>query len=133
MRKVLAYMNPIFAFLTVAIFAIAFDLHGQPLVLQNSIRCLRNGEQKEWATFPDVVGEKQLLIPFDWSSSDAATLSLRQFDVRQNWRILLNDKDIGGLVVDEKDINTYFSIPPNSLRKGQNTLLIKPMIMRLTI
>jgi hypothetical protein len=45
--------------------------------------------------------------------------------VKQNWRIFINDKDIGGLVVDEKDMNTYFSIPNSLLRNGRNNLAIR--------
>lgn len=126
MRKVLPDVDRVLAQLLIAILMIACDLSAQSLVLQDSNSYLRNGKEKEWATFPDVVREKQLVLPFEWNAgTEQATLSLRQFDVRQNWRILLNDKDIGGLVVDEKDINSYFSIPANSLRKGHNTLVIK--------
>ncbi|HEY5918502.1 MAG TPA: CehA/McbA family metallohydrolase [Chryseolinea sp.] len=87
---------------------------------------LRNGGAKEWATFPTVVNEKQLTLQFQSKSDDTpATLRLRQYDVKQNWRIFINDKDIGGLVQDEKDMNTYFSVPNSLLRSGQNNLAIK--------
>jgi hypothetical protein len=104
----------------------AIPCSSQLLILDTAMHYLRNGGAKEWATFPTVVNEKQLTLQFQSKADDApATLCLRQYDVKQNWRIFLNDKDIGGLVQDEKDMNTYFSIPNSLLRSGQNNLAIK--------
>jgi hypothetical protein len=87
---------------------------------------LRNGGAKEWATFPTTVNDNQLSLQFQSKAGDTpATLRLRQYDVKQNWRIFINDKDIGGLVQDEKDMNAYFSIPNTLLRKGENNLAIR--------
>jgi hypothetical protein len=104
----------------------AIPCYSQSLILDTAMHYLRNGGAKEWATFPTVVNEKQLTLQFQSNGGDApATLRLRQYDVKQNWRIFINDKDIGGLVVDEKDMNTYFSIPNTLLRKGRNDLAIR--------
>ena len=108
----------------------------QPIaeILDTAMHYLRNGEAKEWATFPTVVNEKKLTLQFQSKGDDTpATLCLRQYDVKQNWRIFINDKDIGGLVEDEKDMNTYFSIPNGLLRNGQNILRSeRPMTHQMT-
>jgi len=98
----------------------------QSLELDTVMHYLRNGEAKEWASFPTVVNEKKITLQFQSKGDNRpSTLCLRQFDVKQNWRIVLNDKDIGGLVEDEKDMYSYFSVPQNLLLNGQNVLVIR--------
>jgi hypothetical protein len=104
----------------------ALQGYSQSLDIDTAMHYLRNGEAKEWAWFPTIVDEKKLTLPFQSKSSNTSTtLCLRQYDVKQNWRIVLNDTDIGGLVEDEKDMYSYFSIPPNLLHNGQNVLVIR--------
>ncbi|HMD80377.1 MAG TPA: hypothetical protein VKE92_03655, partial [Anaerolineales bacterium] len=88
---------------------------------------LRNGDSREWAVFPTTINDKQLTLQFEMSASkDNLTLSLRQFDVKQNWRIVINDQDVGGLMEDEKDMITYFELPAAVVREGTNKMVIKP-------
>ena len=101
--------------------------HGQSRILDSTMHYLRNGDSKEWAVFPTTVNDKQLSIRFEMvGAKDNLTLSLRQFDVKQNWRILINDQDVGGLIEDEKDMITYFDLPARVVREGTNELVIKP-------
>ena len=87
---------------------------------------LRNGDSKEWARFPATVNDKQLSLQFEMGSTmNNVTLSLRQYDVKQNWRIVINDQDVGGLIEDEKDMITYFDLPATVVRNGTNKLEIK--------
>jgi hypothetical protein len=105
-----------------------FALQGfsQSVAIDTAMHYLRNGEAKEWASFPTIVKEKQLTLHFQSETGNTpATLSLRQYDVKQNWRIVLNDKDIGGLAQDEKDMYSYFSVPPGLLHNSRNILVIK--------
>ena len=81
----------------------AIPCYSQSLILDTAMHYLRNGGAKEWATFPTVINEKQLTLQFQSNGGDApVTLRLRQYDVKQNWRIFINDNDIGALVVDER-------------------------------
>ena len=87
---------------------------------------LRNGETREWSEFPGNVTEKQLTFRFDHLANHAyQTLHLRQYDVKQTWRVGINNHDIGSLVSDEKDMITYFKVPSGVLQAGQNELTIK--------
>ncbi|HTE32183.1 MAG TPA: CehA/McbA family metallohydrolase [Chryseolinea sp.] len=72
------------------------------------------------------MADKELNLQFTAKSNvSAQTLNIRQYDVKQNWQVLINDHEIGRLVIDEKDMSTYFAIPGNILKDGMNTLLIK--------
>ncbi len=100
--------------------------YAQKQVLDSAMHHLRNGKEREWSEFPIQANEKQLQINFQSQTNTAAqTLSLRQYDVKQNWRVLINDHDIGALPSDEKDMITYFNIPPKTLRENENILQIK--------
>ena len=99
--------------------------YGQ-LVVENAIHHVRNTSVREWSEFPDEAKEKELYVQFpSRGNKTSQTLSLLQYDVKLNWRILLNDRDIGALIPDEKKMKVYFSIPAGTLREGQNTLVIK--------
>ena len=87
---------------------------------------LRNGVTREWSEFPAEVKEKQLTIHFpSHRNLSDETLSLYQYDVKQNWQVLINGKRLGSLVTDEKEMTTYLSVPAEVLVDGQNTLLIQ--------
>ena len=99
--------------------------YGQ-LAVDNAMHHLRNAHAREWSEFPTEANKNELSILFtSKSNSNEHTLSLRQYDVKQNWRILLNEHDMGALATDEKEMRTYFSIPAGSLRDGQNKLVIR--------
>lgn len=99
--------------------------YGQKQILDDTLHHLRNADPVEWLEFASQP-EKQLLVKFTAQrNSTAQTLSLRQYDVKQNWNVLINDNTIGDLVVDEKDLIAYFSIPAGALQDGENTLVIK--------
>lgn len=86
---------------------------------------LRNADSTEWSEFT-TQPERQLLVKFTAQrNATAQTLSLRQYDVKQRWDILINDRDIGNLVADEKDLMAYIPVPDGVLRDGENTLIIK--------
>jgi hypothetical protein len=50
---------------------------------------------------------------------------LRQQDVKQAWRVLLNGKSLGELVRDENDQILYLPIPTGALNDGQNVLRVE--------
>lgn len=104
----------------------SFNGYGQKQVLDNAMHHIRNGELREWAEFPSKAEKRKLTVHFTSQTNQLnQTLYLRQYDVKQNWRVLINDHDIGNLVTDEKDLIAYFNIPGGTLRNGQNVLEIR--------
>lgn len=88
---------------------------------------LRSGSTREWAEFPLTAQAAELDATFIAEPNAAeATLTLRQQDVKQTWRVLLNEKPLGNLVIDENDMRLYFPIPPGALKAGSNRLQVVP-------
>lgn len=87
---------------------------------------VRNGEVREWSEFPLYTKAKEFKLQFSSriNPSDQA-LALQQYDVKQNWQVLLNGRSIGSLIQDEKALVTYLSIPAQTLIDGLNELHIK--------
>lgn len=103
------------------------EVYGQQHVLEKKIRLLRVGDQPEWAEFPQQAQGSHLLIHFDAQKNMAEqALRLRQQDVKQAWRVLLNEHDLGMLTRDENDMIVYLNIPPGVLNTGDNILRIVP-------
>ncbi|WP_254507151.1 CehA/McbA family metallohydrolase [Anatilimnocola floriformis] len=87
---------------------------------------LRNEPSREWTSFPEQAEGSRLEIQFDSKpNAKEHTLRIRQQDVKQAWRVLLNKKPLGELIRDEADIVWYLPIPAQALIEGQNTLLIE--------
>ena len=100
--------------------------HGQKQTIDASLHHVRNRAPREWSEFPIEAKEKELLIHFSSHANKSdQTISFRQDDVKLNWRVTLNGRDIGSLVTDEKDLVTYFTVPVGTLRDGENELLVK--------
>ncbi len=94
-------------------------------ILDSTRHHLRSGEIREWSEFQVHVQEKKLIIHFSSQMNPfEQTLLLRQYDVKLNWRITLNDHLLGSLISDEKDMITYFKISAGIL-EAKNTLEIK--------
>jgi hypothetical protein len=105
---------------------LGYKSYGQGIALDNAMHHLRNGESREWSEFPLDANEKELLIHFRGRVNvGEQTLSLQQYDVKQNWKIQINNREIGSLVIDEQAMMTYYSIPSNLLLDGENKLQIK--------
>lgn len=86
---------------------------------------LRYGQTREWSDFPQNANDSELTINFTTKSINASTLSLTQYDVNQVWKVILNNKHLGNLTIDEKKMVSYFDIPAGLLKKA-NRLSIKP-------
>ena len=100
--------------------------YGQEQTIYNLMEDVRNAEPREWSEFPTKSKLRELSIQFasDYNKSEQ-TISLRQHDVKLEWRVALNGKDIGSLASDEKDMIIYLPVPAGTLRDGENQLLIK--------
>ncbi|MEX1239888.1 MAG: CehA/McbA family metallohydrolase [Cyclobacteriaceae bacterium] len=95
---------------------------GQEQILDKGWYHLRNAGPREWSTFAKDPDRKKLLVNFKGGPNPSEhALSLRQFDVKLNWKVLLNGHAIGSLVPDEKDLMCYFKVPAGIL-KAENTL-----------
>jgi hypothetical protein len=94
-------------------------------VLDAKMHHLRSGDQREWSDFPEHAEGRQLVIPFDAkSNASARTLRLRHRDLKQEWKLALNGKEIGKLPQDENPMLTYWVVPPGALRDGANELTV---------
>ena len=69
---------------------------------------IRNSGDREWTSFasPPEGTHLELRFQADRNPGEYA-LRLRQQDVKQPWRVLLNGKPVGELVRDEADLVTY--------------------------
>jgi hypothetical protein len=87
---------------------------------------LRTSPEREWSEFPEKTEQTKLIVRFEAKRNEAEhTLRLRQQDVKQAWRVTLNEKDLGRLIADENDTIAYFRIPPGQLKDGDNNLAIE--------
>jgi hypothetical protein len=98
---------------------------GTERVLEDRWQCFRSGATREWSDFPEQAAGRKLLIAFvSEANSSPWTLRLRQRDVRQRWRLVLNGNEIGVLPTDENPLTSFWQLPAGSLRTGENTLEI---------
>lgn len=96
-------------------------------VLTPRLHHLRAGPEREWADFPEKAEAPKLTLSFpaernagEWS------LRLRQQDVKQTWKVLLNGKELGRLPTDENDMVVCLPVAPGRLVSGKNTLVVEP-------
>jgi len=104
---------------------IAQPAAGAERVLTDRLHHLRSGAVREWADFPEQAEAAELRLTFT-STANAAerTLRLRHRDVKQTWKVRLNDREIGRLPPDENDMVTFWTIPPDTLQEGENRLVV---------
>ncbi|HTI49416.1 MAG TPA: hypothetical protein VL475_00640, partial [Planctomycetaceae bacterium] len=94
-------------------------------VLTPKLHHLRSGAVREWADFPEQAEAAELRLSFAAKANPAEqTLRLRHRDVKQTWKLRINDREIGRLPPDENDMVTFWAVPPNTLTDGTNELLI---------
>ena len=84
------------------------------------------GPTPEWSIFNGrTPQDTELLLKFEAKANEREhTLFIRQDDVKQDWTVTLNKKPIGALFLMEADVVQTISIPPNSLRDGENEIRI---------
>lgn len=93
-------------------------------VATDSLTHLRVGEQ-EWDTFASKPDGERFTHIFEVGEKEIPkSLSLRQIDVKQQWTVMLNDKQLGRLVRDENDMRIVLDIPTDLLRVGNNELSV---------
>ncbi len=100
----------------------------KPIVLDSGLHHLRAGEQREWSDFPAAGEGTSLSLRFmAGANQQPATLRLRQQDVKQVWKLLLNDRELSRLPPDENDMVIYIPVPAGMVRAGENRLVVEPV------
>ncbi len=112
------------------LFTVAFltstAIQAKTTVLTDRLHHLRIDGPREWSDFPAKAEGPSLVLRFKAEANDGEwTLRLRQQDVKQTWKVLLNGKELGRLLPDENDTVLYFPVPPSTLLKGENTLAVE--------
>jgi hypothetical protein len=112
--------------LSVSLLFGAPHLRAADRVLDAQLHHLRQGDQREWTDFPVQAEGPALTVRFPAEANAAEqTLRLRQQDVKQTWKLLLNGKERGRLIPDENDQVLYLPLPAGALITGENTLRIE--------
>jgi len=98
----------------------------QPRTLDADLHHLRIDGPREWSQFPEAPEASALELAFEATPNEGeATLRLRQQDVKQSWRVRLNDEPLGTLIQDENDLALALPVPPKALKAGRNVLNIE--------
>ena len=89
------------------------------------MRHIRNTADREWSAFPEAAPAALFESTFEVTNADKAhSLRLCQEDVKQTWKIMVNDQPVGQLHRDENPIEGYWELPADVLQEGQNSLEI---------
>src|SRR5437868_14037348 len=116
------FRSPLGPALAVALLTLPAPAVAAPTVLDARLHHLRAGTVREWADFPAEAEGPSLTVRFRAAKNPAEqTLRLRQQDVKQTWKVLLNGKDLARLVADENDTELALAVPPGRLADGENT------------
>ena len=107
--------------------------YSQSIILTDRLHHLRNGTVPQWEEFSGTSEGNRLRLNFRAEPGNQEhCLALRQYNVNETWKVLLNDQVLGELALDEKDMISYFSISKGLMRIGENTLEILPAVPRMT-
>ncbi len=115
-------------FLSLACFLVAHSAATaqQTLLRDESMHHLRIDGPREWASFPERPEASHLRYEIQLSEvPDALCLQLRQLDVKQTWRVLVNGNVAARLPIDENDMRVYFDLPVDHWQAGRNELRIE--------
>src|ERR1044071_6965400 len=103
--------------LSLALALLGAEPAAKPLVLTDKLHHLRIAGPREWNRFPAEPEGSFLALKFAARKNESEwTLFLRQQDVKQGWRVLLNGDKLGSLVTDESDMVIGLAIPAGKLR-----------------
>ncbi len=120
------FMQPRGLLIVASILSFSASAAAKDLVITGRLHHLRQGEQREWSDFPAKAEGSSLQVQFQAQANTAEqTLRLRQQDVKQTWKVLLNGKELARLRPDENDMVIYLPVPPGGLMAGNNTLRIE--------
>lgn len=95
-------------------------------VIESELVHLRSGPVREWSTFPEHAPTDREWKLGRLDSKRVYTLAIRQQDVKQSWRVLLNGNPLGELLLDERDAIAAFPIEPGRRAGEGDVLRIEP-------
>lgn len=99
----------------------------EPRVLDGALHHLRAGGSREWSEFPEQPEAARLSVTFQAKRNERElAFRLRQQDVKQPWKVVLNGKEVGRLALDENDTVIYLALPSGALVDGENSLTVEP-------
>ncbi len=99
---------------------------GGEQVLDDRLHHLRSGEVREWSDFPEKSEGSSFELRFESAANEKEhALRVRQQDVKQPWRVVLNGKELARLTADENDQVLYFPVPAGRLIAAPNTLAVE--------
>ncbi|MEX2142134.1 MAG: CehA/McbA family metallohydrolase [Pirellulales bacterium] len=115
------------SFLIVAL-GLTSAVKADELLIDTKLHHLRAGTEREWSEFPEQAEASRLIVRFrSEANATEQALRLRQQDVKQQWRLSLNEKQLGRLVLDENDTVIYLAVSPGRLVAGENVLAIEQL------
>jgi hypothetical protein len=89
------------------------------------LKHLRNAEPREWNDFPEQADGRELTVEFELSDAfEPRTLRLRHRDLKQLWRVKIDEHEIARLPRDENSAVTFWTLPTDKLKPGKHTLHI---------
>ena len=122
----MTFTRPFFLLTLLTVVPAAAAEPARTMPIQPRLVHLRNDPVREWSAFPQETEAERLEVRFAGEASAGEfSLRLRQQDVKQGWRVLLNDKPLGDLVREEADLAIWLPIPAGALVAGQNVLRIE--------
>ncbi|MCA8991078.1 MAG: CehA/McbA family metallohydrolase [Planctomycetaceae bacterium] len=98
-----------------------------PVELTSDVIHLRSGSldgPAEWSEFEGSTPVAEWTHEFEWPGSDLACLEVHQRDVKQDWRIHINGKEVGKLIRDENPLLFYVPLSKDDLKQGKNTIRV---------
>ena len=115
-----------FVFTATAMANLCVLLRAEDAVLVDTFLHVRNVESREWSDFGEKPFANRLIQSFDLEQPQKwRLLTLRQFDIKQEWTVLVNGTKIGKLEQDHNDMQLALTIPPGVLNATSNTLEIR--------
>jgi hypothetical protein len=121
-------MNRSCCFAVFYLFLATHVFAAEQVVLSGQRHFLGAAGVREWRDFDAETPEgPSLSLNFtSHANPAAATLLIRQADVKLRWTVLLNGRKLGQLELNEVRLETALTVPPGGLREGDNTLSILP-------
>jgi hypothetical protein len=94
-------------------------------VIDPTMHHLRSGEGREWDEFPETAEGPELRLTFNAAPNvTEQTLRIRHRDLKYDWKVVLNGRDLGTLPLEESPMASLFTIPPRALKDGPNDLRV---------
>ncbi len=95
------------------------------ITLTDQMHHLRQSGTREWAEFPEQAEAASFETTFTVAEpAKDYCLRIRHQDIKERWRVRLNDRDLGTLRIDENEMVVYLPVPDGAVQKGENHLTI---------